>query len=73
LITKILFITYIKVPIKSCDGSVGTALGYGWKIGVLGFNSRQWLRIFLFNTVSGTALLSTQPPIEWISGALFLG
>jgi hypothetical protein len=29
--------------------------------------------IFLFTTVSRTALGPTQPPIQWVRGALFLG
>jgi hypothetical protein len=41
---------------------------------VLGFNSRPGLGIFFFfTTVSGTALGPTQPPIEWVLGALSLG
>jgi hypothetical protein len=42
-------------------------------IGVLGFDSRQELGIFLFTTASRKALELTQPPIQWVSGALFLG
>jgi hypothetical protein len=45
----------------------------GWKIGVLGFDSRRGLGIFLFTTASRTVLGPTQPPIECVSGALFLG
>jgi hypothetical protein len=45
----------------------------GWMIGVLGFNSWWGLGIFLFTTVSGTALGPTQPPIQWVPGALSLG
>jgi hypothetical protein len=45
----------------------------GWMIGVLGFDSRRGLGIFLFNTASGTALGSTQHPIQWVLGALSLG
>jgi hypothetical protein len=45
----------------------------GWTIGVLGFDSRRGLGIFLFSTVSRTALGSTQPPIQWVPGALSLG
>jgi hypothetical protein len=44
----------------------------GCTIGVLGFNSRRGLGIFLF-TASRTALGPTQPPIQWVAGALSLG
>jgi hypothetical protein len=44
----------------------------GWTIGVLGFDSRQGLGIFLFTTASRTALEPTQPPIQWVPGALSL-
>jgi hypothetical protein len=44
-----------------------------WTIGVLGFDSRRGLGIFLFTTTSRTALGPTQPPIQWIPGALSLG
>jgi hypothetical protein len=39
---------------------------------VLGFDSRRGLGIFLFTTASRTALRPTQPPIQWVPGALFL-
>jgi hypothetical protein len=42
-------------------------------IGVLGFDSWQELEILLFTTVSRMALGPTQPAIQWVSGALFLG
>jgi hypothetical protein len=45
----------------------------GWMIGVLGFDSRRGLEIFLFTTESITALGPTQPPIQWVPGALSLG
>jgi hypothetical protein len=44
----------------------------GWTIGVLGFDSRQGLGIFLFTTASRTALGTIQPPIQWVPGALSL-
>jgi hypothetical protein len=44
----------------------------GWAIGVLGFDSRRGLGIFLFTTASRTALRLTQPPIQWAPGALSL-
>jgi hypothetical protein len=43
-----------------------------WTIGVLGFDSRQGLGIFLFTTASRTVLGHTQPPIQWVQGALSL-
>jgi hypothetical protein len=49
----------------------GIVLGYGlhdrW------FESRQRLRIFLFTTASTLVLGTTQPPIQWVTGALSLG
>jgi hypothetical protein len=45
----------------------------GWTIGVLGIDSWRGLGIFLFSTVSKTALGPTQPPIQWVPGALSLG
>jgi hypothetical protein len=38
----------------------------GWTIGILGFDSRRELGIFLFTTASRTALGPTQPPIQWV-------
>jgi hypothetical protein len=46
------------------------ALGYG--LDDQGFESGQGLRIFLFTTASRPAE-PTQPPIQWVSGALSLG
>jgi hypothetical protein len=57
---------------KSHDSSVGIAMGYGLDDRVLGFDSRRGLGIFLFTTASRTALRSTQPPIQWVLGALSL-
>jgi hypothetical protein len=45
----------------------------GWAIGILGFDSRRGLGIFLFTPESRTALGSTQLPIQWVPGALSLG
>jgi hypothetical protein len=42
-------------------------------VGVLGFDSRRGLGIFLFTTVTRTALGPTQPPIQWVPRALSLG
>jgi hypothetical protein len=49
----------------------GIALGYG--LVDLGFESRQGLGIFLLTTASRPALVPTQPPIQWVPGALSLG
>jgi len=40
-----------------------------WNVGVLGFDSRRGLGIFLFTTASGTTLAPTQLPIQWVRGA----
>jgi hypothetical protein len=45
----------------------------GWTIGVLGFDSRRGLGIFLFTTVSSTDLGPTQPTIQWVPGAFSVG
>jgi hypothetical protein len=45
----------------------------GWAIGVLGFDSQRGLGIFLFTTASRMALGPSQPPIQWVPGALSLG
>jgi hypothetical protein len=59
--------------IKSRDSSVGIAPAAGWMIGVLGFDFRRGLGIFLFTTASSTALGPTQPPIQCVPGDLSLG
>jgi hypothetical protein len=45
----------------------------GWTIWVLGFDSWWGLGIFLFTTMSRMDLEPTQPPIQWVPGALSLG
>jgi len=42
-------------------------------IRVLGFDSQRGLGIFLFTTASRMVLETTQPPIQWLIGALTLG
>jgi hypothetical protein len=58
---------------KSRDSSDGIARVTGWTIGVLGFDSRRGLGIFLFTTVSRMALGPTQLRIQCVPGALSLG
>jgi hypothetical protein len=41
-------------------------------MGVLRFDYRRGLGIFLFTTASRTALGPIQPPIQWVPGALSL-
>jgi hypothetical protein len=57
---------------RSRGSSVGVATGYGLD-GVLGFDSRRGLGIFLFSTASRPALGPTQPPIRWVLRALSPG
>jgi hypothetical protein len=55
-------------------GSHGIAQWYsaGLRSGCRGFESRQGLGIFLFNTASRMALKPTQPPIQWVPDSLYL-
>jgi hypothetical protein len=39
----------------------------------MGFDSRQGLGTFLFTTVFRLALGPTEPPLQWLQGALSLG
>jgi hypothetical protein len=54
-----------------CDIYVHTATG--WTFGVLRFDCRRGLGIFLFTTASRMALGPIQPPMQWVTGALSLG
>jgi hypothetical protein len=65
--------TNLRYCCGSRDSSVGIALGYGWTIGVLSFDSRRGLGIFLFITASRTTLEPAQPLIQRVPGALSLG
>jgi hypothetical protein len=48
----------------------GTTQSVQRRDGRTGFDSRQRQEIFLFSRASRTALGSTQPPIQWVPGAL---
>jgi hypothetical protein len=56
---------------RSRNSSVVWPQATGWMIG--GFESRQELGIFLFTIAYRPSLVPTQPPIQWVSGALSLG
>jgi len=53
--------------------SISIATGYGLDNGVWWFDSWQGLGIFLFFSISKLTLGSTQPPIQWVPGALSPG
>jgi hypothetical protein len=57
---------------NSRDSSVGIALGYGLDDRDSRVRFPAGVGIFLFTTASRTALGPTQPPIQWVPGALSL-
>jgi hypothetical protein len=63
------------VAIESRDSSVGMTLGYGLddRGSRVRFTRGGGLGVFPFTTASRTALGLTQPPIQWVPGALSLG
>jgi hypothetical protein len=58
-------------PLREPGYLSDVALGYG--LDDRGFESRHVVRISLFTTASRTSLGPTQPPIQWVPGALSLG
>jgi hypothetical protein len=58
---------------KSCDSSVGVALGYGLDDRGVRVRIPAGLGIFLVTAASRTALELTKPPIQCIPGAFYLG
>jgi hypothetical protein len=58
---------------KSRDSSVGIATGHGLDDRCYKVLFLAGAGIFLFTTVSRTALGSTQPSIQWVPGVLSLG
>jgi hypothetical protein len=57
----------------SAGARIAQLYSAGLWAGCRGFESRQGLGIFLFTTASRPALGPTQPPIQWVPGALSLG
>jgi hypothetical protein len=57
----------------SRSSSVGIATGYGLDDRLIGVRFPAGLGIFFFDTMSRPALWHTQPPIQWVLGALSLG
>jgi hypothetical protein len=55
------------------DSWVGRATGYGLDDRMIGFDSRRGLGIFIFTTASRPVLGPSQPPIQWVPGALSAG
>jgi hypothetical protein len=65
--------TAITLCVKSRESSASIALGYRLEDRGSRVRFPAGLGIFLFTTASRTALGSTQPPIQWVPGALSLG
>jgi hypothetical protein len=55
------------------DSEVGIAIGYGLDNRRVGVPSPGRVKNFLFSKSSRPALRSTQPPIQWVPGALSPG
>jgi hypothetical protein len=57
----------------SWGSSVGRATGYGLDDAMIGIRFPAGLGMFLFGTTSRPTLGPTQPPIQWVPGALSPG
>jgi hypothetical protein len=62
---------YLNRPITGAG--IAQRYSAGYKVDDWGFESQLGLRIFLFATVYRLALWPTQPPIQWVPGALSMG
>jgi hypothetical protein len=62
----------LRVPFKSLDSSVGIALGYGLDDWGSRVRFPAGAGNLSFTTASRTALGPTQPPVQWVPGALSL-
>jgi hypothetical protein len=74
--TKLYQITWCRIPegtTRSRDSVVGRATGYGLDDRGVGVPSPGRVKNFLFSTWSKPALGPTQPPIQWVPGALSPG
>jgi hypothetical protein len=71
--TVLILATKAKLSSRKYNKCIWRNRSTGWTIGVLGFDSRRGLGIFLFTAASRTALWPTQPPTQWVPGALFQG
>jgi hypothetical protein len=59
---------------KTCSGTIfGRDWATGWTIGILRFDFRRRLGIFIFTIASRTSLGPTQLHNQWVPGALSLG
>jgi hypothetical protein len=61
----------LRVIYRSRDSAVGTATAYG--LDDRGVGNRVPVGSRIFSTSSGPAMGPTQPPIQWVPGALSLG
>jgi hypothetical protein len=68
VVTRISFLSLL--ILLSLDSAVVIASGYGLDDRGVGFRLPVESRIFLFSTSSSPALGPTQPPIQWVQGAL---
>jgi hypothetical protein len=59
--------------VKLCLHQIRECLEPGYGLDDREFESRKGLLIFLFTTASRPALRPTQPPIQWVPGALSVG